>query len=218
MADAHPAAGQIQAAIDKIRGVIASRVIPGDSADDPIEAVHVLASTARPAKWVVRDVESVLFTRFGIRLDHRKVSVAQIETAAAAVRERYRPRLEGMRIDIGRGEVEVSVRIGTGSAEWTGTARGQDAPGARARLAAIAALRALEEALEGRGRLQLDDLVPFSLGGWEGYLVGVTLAHGRDEEMLVGSALARRDDVDAAVKAVLNAVNRWFDGDIEGGV
>ena len=41
--------------------------------------VHVVADTERPAKQVARDVESMLVARIGLPIDHRKISVAQIE-------------------------------------------------------------------------------------------------------------------------------------------
>lgn len=221
MADGYASDGQIQEAIDRIRGVIGSRVVMAEqvsgqgSAAPAIDEIHVLASINRPAKRVVRDVESVLLAQFGIRVDHKKISVAQIAAAGGEISPRERARLEGLQLEVERGQLAMSVRVGIGSRQWTGTARGADAILARPRLAATAALRALEEALGGQGRLQLDDLVRFSLGGWSGLLAAVTLTDASGEEALVGGALQRRDELDAAVKAVLNAVNRRFDRERE---
>ena len=61
----------------------------------PIE-VHVLADPSKPAKQTVRDVRAVAQTVFGIELDHRIVSVAQLNTndAEHAGRHRVPPRVE----------------------------------------------------------------------------------------------------------------------------
>lgn len=43
---------------------------------DEIREVHVLSSSKRPAKQIVRDVQTVLLTRFNRNIDYRVVSVA----------------------------------------------------------------------------------------------------------------------------------------------
>ena len=58
--------------------------------------VHILADTAKHAKQVVRDVQSVALASFGIELDRRIVSVVQLGNAAngnghTEVPERRRP-------------------------------------------------------------------------------------------------------------------------------
>ena len=49
-----------------------------------IEAVHVLVSGSTPAKQHVRNIESALMARLGLKVDHRKISIAA--TAAGAGR------------------------------------------------------------------------------------------------------------------------------------
>ena len=62
----------------RLTGVHAVRVV-GDRSGRPVE-VHVLADPSKPAKQIVRDVRAVAQTVFGIELDHRIVSVAQLNT------------------------------------------------------------------------------------------------------------------------------------------
>ena len=62
----------------RLGGVHAVRIV-GDRSGRPIE-VHVLADPSKPAKQIVRDVRAVAQTVFGIELDHRIVSVAQLNT------------------------------------------------------------------------------------------------------------------------------------------
>ena len=64
----------------RLGGVLAVRVV-GDRNGRPIE-VHVLADQSKPAKQTVRDVRAVAQTMFGLELDHRIVSVAQLDSAA----------------------------------------------------------------------------------------------------------------------------------------
>jgi len=61
----------------RIPGVTAARVVM-DEESVPIE-VHVLATTEKHAKQLVRDVQSVAITTFGLDIDRRVVSVVQLD-------------------------------------------------------------------------------------------------------------------------------------------
>jgi hypothetical protein len=61
----------------RIPGVTAARVVM-DEEDVPVE-VHVLATTEKHAKQLVRDVQSVAITTFGLDIDRRVVSVVQLD-------------------------------------------------------------------------------------------------------------------------------------------
>jgi len=67
---------ELEDALRQIPGVRAVSVVTDPKAH-PTE-VHVLAAPGKPAKQVVRDVQSVALTRYDIDLDHRIVSVVQI--------------------------------------------------------------------------------------------------------------------------------------------
>jgi len=201
-----PTAREVQEAIERVRGVVASRVVAEDGV---ISEVHILAQTGRSAKQIVRDVESVCAAQFGITLDHRKVSVALIHQPESS--ERYpirRPEIAGVRVETAGRKVEVHVTLGVGDASYEGSAEGTGGAVHRVKVAALAALNALERYLGHGCRFELDDLVPFHLGGWDGYLAGVVMVSAFGEEQLVGSALVKIDQMDAAIRAALDAVNR----------
>jgi hypothetical protein len=46
---------------------------------DEVREIHVLTSSKRPAKQIVRDIQSLLATRFSRQIDHRVVSVAYVD-------------------------------------------------------------------------------------------------------------------------------------------
>ena len=84
----------LEDAIRQLTGVRAASVVT-DGQANPTE-VHVLASPGKPAKQLVRDVQSLAMAQFGIDIDHRIVSVVQIEDEsadadAAAKSSRRRP-------------------------------------------------------------------------------------------------------------------------------
>jgi len=201
-----PTAREVQEAIERVRGVVASRVVAENGV---ISEVHILAQTGRSAKQIVRDVESVCAAQFGIPLDHRKVSVAMIHSPEWGERPRHRrPRITGVRIETAGRYTRVHVTLSVGDTSFEGSAEGTGGAVHRLKVAASAALEALQQYLGDGCRFELDDLVPFHLGGWDGYLAGVIMVSAFGEEHLVGSALVKLDDMDAAIKAALDAVNR----------
>ena len=64
-----------EALLNSLRGVVSARVVarPGGV----IEEIHLLTEGDVPPKQSVRNVESALLAHFGLKIDHRKVSVAQ---------------------------------------------------------------------------------------------------------------------------------------------
>ncbi|HPP74659.1 MAG TPA: hypothetical protein PLU88_06000, partial [Armatimonadota bacterium] len=68
----------VESVICHLRDVVSARVVAGD--DGEIAEVHVLTESTRTPKQVVRDIESAVMAKLGIQIDHRKVSVAQIQS------------------------------------------------------------------------------------------------------------------------------------------
>lgn len=60
--------------IATLPGVVSVRIVPTDSGG--VSAIHVLTTGETAAKQMVRNIESALMAHLGLRVDHRKVSVA----------------------------------------------------------------------------------------------------------------------------------------------
>lgn len=69
---------QAEAAIGSIKDVDRVRIVADG---DDVRELHIESSSDRPAKQIVRDVQSVLQTRFNRSIDHRVVSVAFLKHA-----------------------------------------------------------------------------------------------------------------------------------------
>src|SRR2546422_2803581 len=80
-----------EAAIRSLRDVEAASI---QTEDDEIREIHVLTSSTRPAKQIVRDVQTLLLTKFNRSIDHRVVSVAYADPARAADRPELESRAE----------------------------------------------------------------------------------------------------------------------------
>src|SRR4051794_31084444 len=123
---------ELEDALRHIQGVRAASVVTGPDAV-PTE-VHVLADPGKPAKQVVRDVQSLAMARYDIDIDHRIVSVVQMGddevrtappvTAPDDARDLtevdedddagdgvVRPAIAAIMVRSGKGETEASVTL-----------------------------------------------------------------------------------------------------------
>src|SRR3989441_3273629 len=122
--------------ITSLTGVLSARVVVTPLGE--VSEIHVLTTSDQQAKQVVRNIESALMAQLGLKIDHRKISVAQTadvrpieEMQEEAVRARAKKRggifqgLEGRPSErpppgIGRGK--LSFGGGEGEAGEQGTA------------------------------------------------------------------------------------------------
>lgn len=78
----------LEAELQRIATVGFAQINLGD--DGEIASVDLIADSGRTAKSIVRDVE-ILFRRYEVELDHRKIGVAQLQTLAGELRQAMRP-------------------------------------------------------------------------------------------------------------------------------
>ncbi|MGH7711783.1 MAG: hypothetical protein ACREOG_10900, partial [Gemmatimonadaceae bacterium] len=65
--------------LSTLPGVIAARIIASDTGT--VDEIHILTSADVAPKQTVRNVESALIAHLGMRVDHRKISVATTQEA-----------------------------------------------------------------------------------------------------------------------------------------
>ncbi len=175
-----------------------------------ISELHVLASSDRGAKQIVRDIQSAMMARFGIELDHRVVSVAQIPCSIASPAKAGIDRIicSGMDISIRSTGCEVSVELVCHGEKYIGRARGGTSCAERRRAAAEATLDAISQYAGEACSFRLGEVRSASIAGNEAVLSAVTINHCGRDELLVGSCVSRDEEPLAAVRATLDAVNR----------
>jgi hypothetical protein len=174
---------------------------------DRISEVHVLASPAKPAKQVVRDIQSLAMARFGVGIDRRAVSVVQLGEEKRTG-QADRPVITSIKEYPEGPSTTVTVTLTWNSEQFSGSESGPAAASARLRIIGEATLRALEEVLGGGPPLALDAVASTSVGVRPVIVAQVVSMKGVEEEVAVGSALIRGDEAEAVVRAVLDALNR----------
>jgi hypothetical protein len=169
---------------------------------------------------VVRNVESALLAHLGLRVDHRKISVAQtadVQPIEAldehAVREAARRRevlFGGLEFQGGAGSrLTLVVTLRAGDEELSGTADSVDNARARMLAAARAAVGALDS-VAGRDTLEVEGVQVVEAFGRRYVMAGVLVAESRTSALLTGTCEMSDSPERAAVYAVLDATNRWL--------
>lgn len=196
-------------AIKQIKSVIAARININNQGG--IEEVHILAGSGRVPKQIVRDVESILAAQFNLQIDHKKISVAQVEDdeeVPLTIVESTRPKLVGMTLRTVNGMAEVKVELSSGDKIMEGLAEGPSSTNNKLRLFVEATLKALVLLTLEKVIFVPEDVGITQLAKQQIALVSITMISSAGEQSLTGCALVRNDDREAVVKATLDAVNR----------
>ena len=191
-----------QELICRLEGVQAAQVVFAESGM-PCE-IHVLAGPEKSSKSLVRDIQSALTAQFGVQVDHRIISVAQLSEGLVP-RGDFRLAHTGLEIKSAGGRVSASVTLARGCDTYTGHGESANTPFARRRCVSEAVLAAVNRAA-GETCFELASVDAVTLAG-QGIVVTQVYSL-RDGQRLLGSAFLNEDPDNAAVHSVLSAVNR----------
>jgi hypothetical protein len=212
--------------IGTLPGVISARIVAGDTGS--VNEIHVLTTAEFPAKQTVRNIESALIAHLGMRVDHRKVSVAITSETGRPVSSVSRDtdvvEESSGRISAGRHiyfeDVEVRgsrakgttcrVTLRKGTDAFVGEAEGVESERSRVELAARATLLAISRAY-GDKKLVFEGVKIIDIFERTIVVAGVTAHVGRDNRILTGTCEVRESAETASVLAVLDATNRWLE-------
>jgi hypothetical protein len=196
-------AAAIERLVLQVRGVQAVRVV--HDTEGQIDELHVVGTPERTPKSIVRDIESILYVRGGVRLNHRKISLVQVpENPAVAPGAR----VQLVRVAGGAAEGTVTVTLGTGEREFAGSAHYASADEAYEALVGRATIDALVQVVGARGTFHLEHIQRQPFGELEVCLAHVSLIVEDALETLLGVSVVRRDALASPARAVLDAVNR----------
>ena len=206
--------------IASLTGILSARVVVTPQGE--VSEIHVLAASEIQPKQVVRNIESALMAQLGLKIDHRKISVAQtadvrpieaLQQEAIAARANKRLvvfRALAVRPSERPHRVIVGVRLSFEDREAEAEEQGTDTMRNRVEAAARAAAVCLDEllpdnsvALEGAQIIEAFDR-KFVLAAVHGL-------GGREAQLLTGTCAIRESAERSAVWAVLDATNRWSD-------
>jgi hypothetical protein len=209
---------QVEEAIRGLKGVDGARV---RAVGDEIREIHVLTRSLRPAKQIVRDIQTLLLTRFHLEIDHRVVSVVaeNVQAEPAPAPRREREAVTGERIRFGSVNVYVTGRRAQAQVEvrWKGVPRMGSASGWASRDGALnlvvqATLATVQEFLDDSVAFGFEGVQVLAFGRREVVVVSLELMAYRANKSLTGSCTVEQDVQQAAVLATLSALNRVIGG------
>lgn len=204
---------EFETSLRQISGIRAARVVTGPDRQ-PIE-IHVLATREKSAKQVVRDVQSLAMAEFDLEIDHRIVSVVQLDgdddvamqVPRADLPVANRVTIAAIAVELAGVYAQVGVTLLSGQASVTGSSKGAAGAANRPRLVARAALDALGQLID-LDAAEVDQAQVVSVGGREIAVCTVQFVTAAGEQVVCGSAVVRNDAADAIARAVLDALNR----------
>lgn len=225
--------GEVERELCRIPEVRAARIV-ADVGGHPVE-VHILATTGKAAKQLVRDVQSVAIAAGGVDFDHRIISIVQLEEPDAATPvpvEAIKHETNGTN---GKGARDVVVKtmpddrvvvesvlvakqdlravatvtLRRGDERAVGTSEGTVASTARWRIVADASINALRLLEPKAASVAVEMAGVQKIGDRELGIVTLIMVIPPNEELLAGVAPVRGGTgEDAVVRAVLDATNR----------
>ncbi|HYW33157.1 MAG TPA: hypothetical protein VE869_16770 [Gemmatimonas sp.] len=206
--------------IATLQGVLSVRIVPSDSGS--IEEIHVLTTDAVLPKQTVRNIESALMAQLGLRVNHRKISIATTLDTPRALDPAPPPSRTGSQ-GAYVPPVESSSSAGPTSGPFAGAAAGESGGPAQADIPGVS--RSTEESSvavatpvmgrravpvdvpnAGRRALIFED-VEVRRSRSRGVMCKVTL--GRDGEDFIGEAEGQeseRSRIELAARATLLAI------------
>jgi hypothetical protein len=199
---------EIEEALAQVSEIRAARIVASD--DGVIQEIHVLATPQKSPKQIVRDIESTIMARFGIAIDHRTVSIAQLGRDAAPrdPRDRGRARIKGVSAEVIGVRASAKVSLELDGEVYEGETEGPASTTGRRRLVAQATLNAVDKYLSGDFGFALEDVTLVDLGREKVAVSCIILVTPLGEQPLAGSAFARQGENESIVRATLDAINR----------
>ena len=205
--------------LSSLTGVLSARVVAAASGE--ITEVHIFTEAGLTPKQVVRNAESALLAQLGIKLDHRKISVAQtaeilpleaMEDRAVADRARKRG-VVFCRVEVTPTEtphrVSVTVTVERDGQELSAQENAGDAD----KMRLVAAARATVSILDGLvtdGTIDLAGAQLVEAFDTRLAFVGIHVLQGREARLHVGTCEVKGSVEQAGALAVLDATNRWL--------
>lgn len=195
----------IEQFISQIKSVLSCKVVADENGN--IQEIHILSDIKRSPKQVSRDVQSGLISRFGLDIDHKKISIAQIDEKAAESKD-FRLKLKTIEFSTSGTRANIKVILEKDEEIFEGEVSGVNTVSNSQRLLGTAALKAVEKFLGIEDNFILEDIKTVGLAGREVIVSAITFVTTNHEKLLSGCAFVNRDKKEAVVKATLDAINR----------
>lgn len=191
--------------VNSLPDIISSKVVLDEN--KAIIELHILSNNNRNPKQISRDIQSALAAKFGISVDHKKISIAQV-TFNETTDNSFRLLIDSINYSTIGNIAEITVKLRKGDAVYDGVARGANSTMNTYRLIAAATLDCIHKLLKVSNAFVVEDIEKITLAKRDVMTIAVSFITTYQEELLVGSAIIRKNEKESIVKATLDAINR----------
>ncbi len=204
--------------LTSLEGILSARVVTTPLGE--VSEVHILAQAGLAPKQLVRNIESALLAQLGLKIDHRKISIAQtaeVRPIEALERDAVRDRVlqrallfENLAVAPGQRPHRLLITVTLSYRGQTETAEEEasDTPRSRVEGAARASISVLDRLLT-ESSVALEGAKIVEAFDREFAFVAVQGLGGRETILMTGTSEIKESAERAAVFAVLDATNRW---------
>lgn len=193
--------------IARLPGVINANVV---FFGEEVEEIHVLADTSRSPKQIVRDIQSLLMAQFQKEVDHRVISIAQIDSELnPTAKQAARYVIDSVTVAKKREQTEVEVTLSMNGKMYFGKQTSLKDNYDLWRGLVQATLNAIVLADGTTNKYTVLDVRFTEIAGERMAIVCVSLSSSNNTACrFSGTAFSPGDDSLAIVKATLSALNR----------
>lgn len=209
--------------ICRIAGVLYCHCVLDEDAQ--VEEVHVISDTTRSPKQLVRDIQSAMIARFNLKIDHRIISIAQIEVTAAA-RSAPQPQDEqqedtkpcakrDLRLSCNeisyttrRDEIIAEVVLSFEDKKCVGSSHVVSSAYGKMYVVAEATINAIHDYFKQTDVFRIQDVKAVQVANHNAVMVLLSMQGQPGNGLLLGSAVDYDDPQATIVKATLDALNR----------
>jgi hypothetical protein len=199
---------EIEDLIKNLKSVINCRILLNEN--DIIKEVHIIANESRSAKQVSRDVQSILAIVYGMEIDYKKISIAQVKDTARNDNDR-RLRIKSIERTSMQSKYNVKVTLEKDQEIFVGESTGMNNATLCLRLTGEAAVLAIEHFLQEEDIMSLDDIKIVNIANIQTVVVALTVYSEDQSVEFCGSAILNHDSFDCVVRAVMDAINPLID-------
>ncbi|AVQ95363.1 hypothetical protein [Ethanoligenens harbinense] len=194
---------ELQNLIEKLDSVYSVKLTADP--DGNLCEIHVLSDKSKSPKQISRDIQSAVAARTGQDIEHRIISIAQVDSDTIPKQERLK--ISGLETTNTEGSFSATVILAGKADEYRGQASEVNAMVARRKVLAIASINAIHDYLKSCP-FSLSDIQKFHIAGSDEINVAIHYYCNGSARLLTGTALIVDDEYSAVIKATLDAVNR----------
>ena len=208
-----------RALLTQLPGVFAAGIRMDE--ENNLREIHILASSERNPKQISRDVQSALFAAYGLDIDHRIISIAQLsenpiqsppepeqEPISKGIIESHRLRCKAISHQMDEDGYTIKVVLQHDGQDYEGMDQCQHSINQRLMATVQATINAVHAFFGGNKIYHPVVVQCVQVGGIPVVVTVIEFMEERGSCFLVGSSKQTEDGVVGVVKATLDALNR----------